>query len=102
MLSNIFFYVQWIFIGFVSCVDMYLAIKLRDRLYELELNPVGRLLISWDSGDVALFMGLKCAGTCLVLGFLLLVRCKNKKLSHRIIFGVTVFQLLLLVYLLAG
>lgn len=102
MLSKVIFSVQWLFIGFVSCVDMYFAIKLQDALYTLELNPLGRLLIDWDAGDVALFMGAKCGGTCLVLGFLLLVRCKNAKLANRVIFGVTLCQLLLLAYLFVG
>jgi hypothetical protein len=102
MLSNILFTIQWLFIGLVSCVDMYFAIKLQDTLYASELNPLGRLLIEWDAGDVALFMGAKCAGTCLVLGYLILVRCKNKKLADRVIFGVTLCQLSLLAYLFAG
>lgn len=102
MFSKCIFAVQWLFIGLVSCVDLYLAIKLQDTLYQAELNPIGRMLIRWDKGDVALFMSLKCLGTCLVLGFLILVRCKNRKLAERITFGVTAFQLALLLFLMAG
>ena len=102
MFSKCIFALQWLFIGTVSCIDVYLAIKLQDTLHAVELNPIGRLLIQWDKGDVALFMGAKCGGTCLVLGFLILVRCKNEKLASRIIFGVALFQLALLIYLYAG
>lgn len=101
-MTKFIFAAQWLFIGLVSCIDIYLAIKLRDSLYEIELNPVGRFLMRADKGDVALFMGVKCAGTCLVLGFLILAWCQNRKLARRVIVGVTLFQLALLVYLLAG
>ena len=70
-LGRISFYMQLVFISLVASYDSYLAVKLRDTLYVEELNPLGRMLIRMDNGDVALFMGLKMLGTISVLGTLL-------------------------------
>ena len=70
-MGKILFYIQLIFISLVASYDSYLAVKLRDTLYSEELNPLGRMLIRMDNGDVALFMGAKMLGTISVLGILL-------------------------------
>ena len=70
-MGRIVFYIQLIFISLVASYDSYLAVKLRDTLYSEELNPLGRMLIRMDNGDVALFMGAKMLGTISVLGILL-------------------------------
>ena len=70
-MGRIAFYIQLIFISLVASYDSYLAVKLRDTLYSEELNPLGRMLIRIDNGDVALFMGVKMLGTVSVLGILL-------------------------------
>ena len=64
------FNIMWYLIGFISAIDVYYAIKWRECLPELEENPIGRMLIEYDENDVSLFMGLKVAGTVLVLGML--------------------------------
>jgi len=64
------FAAQYMVIGGIGAYDTYLSIKYRDSLYESELNPIGRWLIEQDQGDVALFMGIKMAGTILALGIL--------------------------------
>jgi hypothetical protein len=69
--GRIAFYIQLVFISLVASYDSYLAVKLRDTLYREELNPLGRMLIRMDNGDVALFMGAKMLGTIFVLGSLL-------------------------------
>jgi hypothetical protein len=71
VVSRIVFYIQLVFISLVASYDSYLAVKLRDTLYSAELNPLGRMLIRMDNGDVALFMGAKMLGTIFVLGILL-------------------------------
>ena len=70
-MGRIAFYIQLVFISLVASYDSYLAVKLRDTLYREELNPLGRMLIRMDNGDVALFMGAKMLGTIFVLGSLL-------------------------------
>lgn len=62
--------VLWVFIGAVGAYDVYLSVKYHETLPFMELNPVGRMLIDWDCGGVAFFMGLKCFGTLSALGIL--------------------------------
>ena len=76
------FNIIWYLIGFISAIDVYYAIKWREMLPQMEENPFGRMLIKYDADDISLFMGLKVAGTVLVLGFLqnwfLLSKHRNK------------------------
>ena len=60
----------WLAIGFISAIDLYWAVKNQHIMLENEENPVGRYLIRLDDGSVALFMGVKMAGTILALGLL--------------------------------
>ena len=91
------FYIGWLAIGFISAYDTYLGIKFKSSLYLMEENPIGRWLITLDNKDVALFMGLKFAGTVLVLGILCLLPNRYKIPSTISIF---IIQLLVLFYLL--
>lgn len=102
MLSKVIFSVQWLFMGLVSALDLYLAIRLRGELYENELNPLGRLLMRLDDYDVALFMGAKFAGTVLALGILILVWYKNRKIAHISVAVITVLNIALVFFLLFG
>jgi len=94
---------MWYLIGFISAIDVYYAIKWREQLPELEQNPIGRMLIEYDENDVSLFMGLKVAGTVLVLGMLqncfLLSKRDGRKRTHRIAMGVFLFQIWLFLYM---
>jgi hypothetical protein len=90
---------QWLFIGIVSAIDVYISTKLDDALYAIELNPMGRWLIRQGGQDIALFMGLKVAGTVVVLGLLVLLYHYKPKWAYRIILGVTFFQASLLIIL---
>ena len=60
------------------------------------MNPVGRWLIELDDGDVALFMGIKTAGTILALGFLVWLYHSKKSWAWPSIFGVAIMQLFVL------
>jgi len=86
----------WLFIGFASAIDIYMSIKTQEYLWHLEMNPVGRWLIGLDDGDVALFMGIKTAGTTLVLGLLVWLYHVKKSWAWPSIFGVTIMQLFVL------
>ena len=97
------FNLMWYIIGFISAIDVYYAIKWRETLPELEENPIGRMLINYDANDISFFMGLKVAGTVLVLGILqnafLLGKKETKLTVQKITFGVFVFQLWLFLYM---
>ena len=86
----------WLFIGFASAVDIYVSIQTQEYLYELEVNPVGRWLIELDDGDIALFMGVKMAGTTLALGFLVWLYNLKPSWAWPSIFGVAIMQLFVL------
>ena len=97
------FNLMWYIIGFISAIDVYYAIKWREYLLELEQNPIGRMLIKYDADDISLFMGVKVAGTVLVLGMLqncfLLSKRDGRKRTHRITMGVFLFQIWLFLYM---
>jgi|6_EtaG_2_1085325.scaffolds.fasta_scaffold36993_3 hypothetical protein len=86
----------WLFIGFASAVDIYTSIKTQEYLLELERNPVGRWLIRQDDGGIALFMGVKTAGTTLALGILVMLYQWNKRLAWASIIGVVLMQIFVL------
>ena len=86
----------WLFIGFASAIDIYISIKTQEYLWHLEMNPVGRWLIELDGGDVALFMGIKTAGTILALGLLVWLYHAKKSWAWPSIFGVAIMQLFVL------
>ena len=86
----------WLFIGFASAVDIYMSIKTQEYLLELELNPVGRWLIRQDGGDIALFMGIKTAGTTFALGILVMLYQWKKHWAWASIIGVTLMQIFVL------
>lgn len=98
-MSKFLFALQWFLIAAVSSLDLYLAIKLQSVLYDYEENPIGRVLMDLDGGGVALFMGIKCLGTCTVLGILFVLWAYNKKRAMAVIAGVSAFQIWLLYYL---
>ena len=97
------FLMTWLFVGFVEAYDVYWSVKLQDTLYENELNPIGKFLISSDNGDVALFMALKVAAIILILGSLPAIMFANKaKLAWFLLCIVCISRLALLVFLETG
>ena len=87
---------MWLFIGFASAFDIYMSIKTQEYLLGLEMNPVGRWLIRLDDGDVALFMGIKTAGTTLALGILVWLYFHKRSWAWISIFFVSLMQLFVL------
>ena len=89
----------WVFIGVVSAVDLYISIKTREYLYEMEMNPIGRFLIEADDGDVALFMGIKCAGTVIALGIMILLYHFKRRWAWYSIYSLAIMQIAVLAML---
>ena len=102
MKSHTTYAILWFIIGFISAVDIYWAIVLQDVLIETELNPVGRFLIEFSNGDIALFMFCKIIGLVVVLGFLVILYNYRRRIAWISILGVSIFQLWLLWYLNAA
>lgn len=90
---------MWLSIGAVSAIDVYWSIKLKELLYETELNPIGKWIMYMDGGDVSLFMGLKVFGTVLVLGVLFYAFVRNRKMAWILIIPIFIFQVALLAFL---
>ena len=70
MTKNALYAMLWVFVGLVAATDVYWSIINQEQLYQIELNPLGKFILKVSSGDVAPFMGLKVAGTVIVLGVL--------------------------------
>jgi hypothetical protein len=94
------FFALWLFVIFVSVLDGYLVFRFRDLIHATELNPLGRLLISANGGQVWSLLGLKYAGTVVACSLLLLVYWKNARLGTLIAAALAVLQLSLLLFLL--
>ena len=86
----------WLFIGLVSAVDIYMSIKTQEYLIDLEMNPIGIWLIQRDGGDIALFMGIKTAGTVLALGLLVWLYHLKKSWAWPSIVALSLVQLFVL------
>lgn len=95
-------------IAAVSIYDMALTIKYPLSLKELELNPVGRWLMSLDrlpSGripDLGLFLGAKFLGTVTVMGVLFWLVGRSGRIGHSVGMGVAACQIALAIYLHYG
>ena len=86
-------------IGVISAVDLYWSIVYQSQLYEIELNPLGRLLISMDNGGVSLFMAVKMLGTVAALGVLVVLYHWRQSIAWPVMISIFIFQLLLLAYI---
>lgn len=94
-----YFAVMWLAIGLISSIDLYWAIKNQHLMLEMEENPIGQWLLAKDNGDVALFMGVKMAGTTLALGVLIFLYHYQRRLAWISVITLTVLQFCLLHYL---
>ena len=94
-----YFAMMWIAIGLISSIDLYWAVKNQHIMLYNEQNPIGRYLIRQDNGDVALFMGIKMAGTILALGFLIFLYHHKRLYAWLSVIFLTIAQFLLLFYL---
>ena len=87
-------------IALISAVDLYWLGKNREAILEMEENPLGRLLISMDEGDISLFMATKFLGTMLAVYILFKLKRFNFKYTMPITFVIAIAQVFLLIYLL--
>ena len=94
-----YFAAMWLAIGLISAIDLYWAVKNQHIMIHNEENPIGRYLIGLDNGSVALFMGVKMAGTILALGFLIALYHYKRFYAWLSIIPLTAAQFLLLYYL---
>ena len=94
------FVALWLFVIFVSVYDGYLAVRFRDELHKYELNPVGRLLIQLNGGQVWLLVAAKFAGTVLAATLVLLIYGRWPRVGLAIAGVVACLQLCLLLFLL--
>jgi hypothetical protein len=93
------FLLLWLFIATVSVHDGYRALLNRHVLEHMEQNPLGRLMLQLDSGDVTLLLAAKTAGTVGACALLLKLYWSNPRLGLRLCGVLALVQLLVLVYL---
>ena len=94
---NIVYFILWFSIATVSCIDLYWAIRIRETLLELELNPIGVFLLR--VGGIELFMALKMFGTILVLFILSYLYRRRPRVAWCVVVPLFVFQLILCCHL---
>ena len=94
-----YFALLWLSIGLISSVDLYWCIKNQHIMAQTEENPIGRYLIELDQGDVALFMGVKVAGTVMALGALIFLYHWKKRYAWIVTIVLSIAQFCLLYYL---
>lgn len=98
--APVFFAGLWLFIGGVSSLDAALTVKYQSSLVHMELNPVARELLALSGWDPSVMIGVKFAGTILVLGFLDFKHRSDQRFAHFLTAVVAAFQLGLLCFLL--
>jgi hypothetical protein len=90
----------WLFLIFVSVFDGYLVVRYRHELHRTELNPIGRLLIQLNGGQVWLLLAAKYLGTVAAATLVLLIYGRRPRLGMAIAGIVAGLQLGLLLFLL--
>lgn len=95
-----FFPGLWLFIGAVSSIDAALTVKYQSDLVHMELNPVARVLLKLNGWDPSMMIGVKFAGTIVVLGYLVFKHRHDRRFAHFLTAVVAAFQLGLLCFLL--
>lgn len=85
-------------IVFVSSLDIWFAVQ-NESIMIVEQNPVCLALMKLDPGGFTFFIAGKASGTALVIIALLLLHLGRYRHAMTVTFGVTAFQLGLLVYL---
>jgi hypothetical protein len=90
----------WLFVIFVSVFDGYLVVRYRHELQQTELNPLGRLLIRLNGGQVWLLLAAKFAGTVVAATLVLLIYGRWPSVGITVASVVAGLQLCLLLFLL--
>mgnify|MGYP006277864465 CR=1 FL=1 len=83
----------------ISVYDALLVFLYRSIILDFEKNPVGRLLIEFNQGDVLSFLLAKGGGTLLVLATLVHLYRRYERLAYPVTSSVTAFQVGLVGYL---
>ncbi|MBW8884648.1 MAG: hypothetical protein JF612_07695 [Planctomycetia bacterium] len=84
----------------MSVFDGYLGVRFRHELHQTELNPVGRLLINLNGGQVWLLLVAKFVGTVTAATIVLLIYGSRPQLGLTIAGVLAALQLALLLFLL--
>jgi len=101
-MKNLIYGILWVFVGLVAAIDVYWSIINQEQLYQIELNPLGKFILKVSSGDVAPFMGLKVAGTVIVLGVLTVMYNYKRQWAWICMIAMCVVQIFVLWMLLKG
>jgi hypothetical protein len=94
------FIALWLFVIFVSVFDGYLVVRFRQELHARELNPLGRLLIQLNGGQVWLLLAAKFIGTVAAATVVLLLYGRWPRVGITVASVVAGLQLCLLLFLL--
>jgi hypothetical protein len=94
------FVALWLFVIFVSVFDGYLVVRFRHEMHQTELNPLGRILIRLNGGQVWLLLAAKFVGTVATATVVLLLYGRWPRLGITVAGVVAGFQLWLLLFLL--
>lgn len=94
------FLLLWLFVIFVSVYDGYLVVRFRHEMHQTELNPLGRMLIRLNGGQVWLLLAVKFAGTVATAAVVLLLYGRWPRAGLTVASVVAGFQLWLLLFLL--
>ena len=90
----------WLFVIFVSVFDGYLVVRHREELHKTELNPLGRMLIQLNGGQVWILLAAKFAGTIAAATAVLMIFGRWPQLGLTVAGIIAGFQLWLLLFLL--
>jgi hypothetical protein len=94
------FTAAWLFVIGSSVYDGYWVLANRQMIASFERNPLGRLLIQWNNGDVWLLLTAKTLGTLAAASILLLVYWTRPQLGWLACLAATAMQLALICWLL--
>ena len=96
---TVLFAVLWLFLIFVSVFDGYLIVRFRHELHKTELNPLGRLLIQLNGGQVWLLLASKFLGTVAAASIVLMIYGRRPRLGMTIAGVLAALQFALLLFL---
>jgi len=83
----------------ISAIDIYWLSKNRDFMTVMEQNPIGKLLLHADNGDVSLFILCKFLGTFVVIGSIYFLKFHKSKYVRTVAITIATAQIILLCYL---
>ena len=89
----------WLLIIGISVHDGYLVLVNRMWMGSFEQNPLGRLLLNWNGGDVWLLLATKTLGTLCAAALLLLLYWAWPRAGWAACTALATLQVLLLLYL---